>query len=63
MKSQKIVDTTPKELGDLPTMPPLEDDEEDVKEGKGIKIVIPNKLSTRLLVLLAQKRLGIIHTN
>ena len=44
-------------------MPPLEDDEEDVKEGKGIKILIPNKLSTRLLVLLAQKRLGIIHTN
>ena len=34
-------------------MPPLEGDEE-VKEGKGLKILTPNKLLTRLPVLLAQ---------
>ena len=32
-KKKKKVDTTPKELGDLPTMPPVED-EEEVKEGQ-----------------------------
>ena len=34
-------------------MPPLEGDEE-VKEGKGLKIWTPNKLLTRLSILLAQ---------
>ena len=34
-------------------MPPLEGDEE-VKEGKGLKILTPNKLLTRLPILLAQ---------
>ena len=32
-------------------MPPLEGDEEEVKEGKELKILTPNKLSTRLPVL------------
>ena len=31
-------------------MPPLEGDER-VKEGKGLKIITPNKLLTRLLIL------------
>ena len=34
-------------------MPPLEDDEEEVKEGKGLKIVTTDKLLTRLPILLA----------
>ena len=38
---------------DLPTMSPLENDEE-VKEGKGLKILATNKLLTKLPILLAQ---------
>ena len=34
-------------------MPPLEGDEE-VKEGKGLKVLTPNKLLTRRPILLAQ---------
>ena len=40
------------------TMPPLEGDEENVKEGKGLKILTPNKLLTRLPILLAQINTG-----
>ena len=32
-------------------MPPLESDEKEIKEAKGIKILTPNKLLTRLSVL------------
>ena len=35
-------------------MPPLEGDKEEVKEGKGVKILPPNKLLTRLPILIAQ---------
>ena len=42
---------------DLPHMPPLVGDEE-VKEGKGLKILTPNKLLTRLSILLAQIKSG-----
>ena len=35
-------------------MPPLQSDEEEVKEGKQLKILIPNKLLTRLPILLEQ---------
>ena len=34
-------------------MPPLEGDEEEIKKGKGFKILAPNKLLTRLPILLA----------
>ena len=44
-------------------MPPLEGDEEEVKEGKRLKILIPNKLLTRLPILLAQMKPGTIHAN
>ena len=44
-------------------MPPLEGNEEEVKEGKGIKILAPNKLLTRLPVLLAQINAEKIHIN
>ena len=39
-------------------MPPLEGDEEEVGEGKGTKILTPNKLWTRLAILLAQIKAG-----
>ena len=39
------------EIGYIPTMLLPEGDEEEVKEGKGIKIVTPNKLLTRLPIL------------
>ena len=35
-------------------MPPLEGDEEEVKEGKELKMLTPNKLLTRLPISLAQ---------
>ena len=37
-------------------MPPPEGDEEKVKEGNGLKILTPNKLLTRLTILLAQTK-------
>ena len=39
---------------DLSDMSPLEDDEE-VNEGKGLSILTPNKLLTKLPILLVQK--------
>ena len=42
---------------DLSDMPPLEGDEE-VKEGKGLKILTPNKLLPRFPVLLVQVKAG-----
>ena len=47
-----------KESVDLSDMPPLEGDEEEVKEGKGLKILTPYKLLTRLLILLVQIKAG-----
>ena len=46
---------TEEELGDLP---PIEDDEEEVKEEKGLKFSTPSKLLTSLPILLAQKKSG-----
>ena len=46
-----------KESVDLSGIPPLEGDEE-VKEGKGLKILTPNKLLTLLPVLLVQIKPG-----
>ena len=46
-----------KELNDeeeLDKMPPLEGNEEKVKEGKGLKILTANKLLTKFPILLAQ---------
>ena len=39
-------------------MPPLEGNEEEVKEGKGLEILTPKKLLTRLPILLAQIKAG-----
>ena len=46
------------EFIDIPDMAPLEGDEEEVKEGEGLKILTPNKLLTRLPILLAQIKAG-----
>ena len=51
MWSEKEEESADKE--DLPPMPPLECDEKEVKEGKGLKILTPNKLLTRIPILLA----------
>ena len=50
--------TDKKESVDLCDMPTLEGDEEEIKEGKGLKILTPNKLPTRLPILLAQIKAG-----
>ena len=42
----------------LINLPPLEGDAEEVKEGKGLKILTPNKLLTRISILLAQIKAG-----
>ena len=42
----------------LSDMPPVEGDQEEVKEGKGLKFLTPNKLLTRLLIFLAQIKAG-----
>ena len=47
---------------DIPSMAPLEQDDE-VKEGKGLKFLTPNKLLTRLPIILVQKKLEIIQKN
>ena len=39
-------------------MPPLEGDEEEVTEEKGLNILTPNKLLTRLSILLTQIKAG-----
>ena len=44
-------------VDDVLSMPPLEGDEE-VKEGKALKILTQNKVLTRLLVLLVQIKVG-----
>ena len=46
------------EYNDLSDIPPLESDEEEVREGKGLKILTPNKLLTRLTIILAQINAG-----
>ena len=50
-------------MTDLPPMPLLEGDKEEVKEGKELKLLTPNKLLTRLPILFAQKKPETIHVN
>ena len=47
-----------KKFVNIQLMPLVTGDEEEVKEGKGLKILIPNKLLTRLPVLLEQTNAG-----
>ena len=46
------------EFIDIPGKVPLEGDEEKVKEGNGLTILTPNKLLTRLTILLALIKAG-----
>ena len=58
VRSENEKESTDKETSkDLPPMPPLEVGEE-VKEGKGLEILTPNKLLARLPILLAQMKAG-----
>ena len=54
-KNDESTDTKTK--SDLPRMPPTEDDEE-INEGNGFKILALNQLLTRLLVLLGKIKAG-----
>ena len=56
--SDEDYDDYEEEYNDLSDIPPLESDEEEVREGKGLKILTPNKLLTRLTILLAQINAG-----
>ena len=51
LNKEKIVN-----LSDMPS--PLESDEEEIKEGKRLKILTPNKLLFRLPILLVQVIVG-----
>ena len=43
---------------DSSNVQPLQGDEEEVKEGKGLKILTPKKLLTRFPILLEQAKAG-----
>ena len=43
-------------------IPPWECDEEEVEKGKGLKILTPSKLLTRLLLLVVQIKAGTVLT-
>ena len=49
-------DDTTSRKSDLSDMPPIEGDKEEVKEGKGLKILTPNKLLIILPILLVQTK-------
>ena len=51
---EKVGSTDKEESVDLSDIPPLESDEKEVKERKGLKILTPKKLLTRFPILLAE---------
>ena len=64
LEGDEILEGNRTEINNIPSLPPLEGDEEEfvdiqpiavpgVKEGKGLKILTPSKLLTRLPVLVA----------
>ena len=57
LRRQKVDDDSD-EFIVIPNMPPLEGNEEEVKEVKGLNILTRNKLSTRPPILLAQIKAG-----
>ena len=52
IKTEEPLEGDEEKTVDLLDKPPLEPDEEEVKEEKGLKTLNPNKLLTRLPVLL-----------
>ena len=57
MKAKEPIEDDDVQIVDLSDNTPLES-EEEVKEGRALKILIPNKLIIRILVLLAQIKAG-----
>ena len=57
-KQEKCANTLLYHTTDVPPMLSLEGNEEEVRERKGLKILPPNKLLTRLPILLAQIKTG-----
>ena len=59
-QSEESPDTTKtdEKSTDLKPMPLLEGDEEEIKEGKGLKILTSNKLLSILPLLLTQRKAG-----
>ena len=57
LKMKNKESTGKEESVDLSDRPPLEGDEE-IKEGKGLQILTPNKFFTRVPILLAQVKAG-----
>ena len=55
---ENVASSDKEESVDLPDMPPLEGDEEEVQEGKRLEILTPNNLLTRLPIFLAQINAG-----
>ena len=59
LRSENNEESTDKDESiDFSDMPPQRGDEEEVREGKGMQILTPNKLLTRLKMLLAQIKAG-----
>ena len=56
--NEESTDKTRESDKEEPDMPSQEADEEEVREGKVIKILTPNKLLTRLSILLEQIKAG-----
>ena len=56
--NEESTDKTRESDKEEPDMPSQEADEEEVREGKAIKILTPNKLLTRLSILLEQIKAG-----
>ena len=57
-RSSNSTDENNDEFIDITDTPPLEGDEEGVKEGEGLEILTPNKFLSRLPILLAQIKAG-----
>ena len=57
-ENKESTDNTRERDKEESVMPPLEGDEEEVKEGKILTFLILNKLLTRLPILLAQIKAG-----
>ena len=57
-ENEESTDKTRESDKEEPDIPPLEGDEGEVKEGKGLKVLTPSKLLTRLPILVAQIKAG-----
>ena len=63
VQSENKEELTDKKELTVPTMPPLEGDEEEVKEGKELTFLTLNKLLTRLPIILAHIKFTTIQNN